>query len=539
MSLFGLFDIGKSAMFASKTALSIIGHNIANINTSGYNRQDVILNVTNPNDIGVGYIGRGVSVAGIKRYYDRFIHNQLIDQHQNMGRSLALNKSLVGIEFAFNEAKDMGIASSLMGYINAWQDLITNPDSRLHRLTLINRADILVNASKRLENEITGNLNNIDKSIEDLINRINDIASKIAELNKGIIQLEAGSETKKANDLRDQRDLYINELSGLVDIKYFEDSSGSVTVTIGMRNLVEGVSANILSADIAEDGYRYIYLDNINITGKISKGELGGLLSVKKDIESNPLYRIRKLIASITKEVNLIHRAGYGLDGSTSNDFFNELQLSVRNLSSSANISATISDLSQVTLDEYEVRFDSSNNYYIYNIQTGDIVTSGTYVSGSTISFDGIDLSISGSVSEQDRFIVSPLSNAIRNFGIAINDPDKIAAATSDSTLPGDNNNAINILNLFDGSINDLDNSTFIDYYKNIVEEVAMMSRASSDSLTFDENLLQEIQKRRESLSGVSLDEEAANLVRYQRSFEAAARMIKITDELLETILNL
>ncbi len=539
MSLFGLFNIGKSAMFASRAALSVVGHNIANVNTPGYNKQDIVLNTANPVDIGSGYLGTGVNIAAIRRNYDRFIMNQLIGQHQNTGRSYALNRSLSQIEQIFNEVKETGLASSITDYFKAWQEVSVNPDSRTHRIVLLNKANSLVHLAKRFENEISENLKNIDETIEDIVNRINKLASDIASLNKSIVYLEAGSEIKKANDLRDQRDNLLNELSSLAEISSYEDKNGALVVVMGMKNLVNAENTNLLTTRLNEEGHRDIYLDGANITDRITKGQIGGFIDVRNDIESNILTKFRRLIASISKEVNLIHRTGYGLDASTGNDFFNHLQLTTKVLSLGANMTASIRDLSQLTLDEYEIRFDASNNYNVYNIQTGNIVASGSYISGDIISFEGIDVIITGTVSSSDRFIISPLKDAIRNFGLAISDIEKIAASSSDITLPGDNTNAIAISEIFEKSIENLGERTFMDYYRGLISYIGIMSRTASDSLRFDENMLREIQNWRESVSGVSLDEEAANLIRYQRSFEAAARMIRVTDELMEVILNL
>ncbi|MEW6417039.1 MAG: flagellar hook-associated protein FlgK [Nitrospirota bacterium] len=540
MSLFGLFDIGKSALFASQTALSVTSHNIANANTPGFNRQEAILEITSPVAVKGGYLGRGVTIAGIKRYYDRFIQSQLLGQYQNYGRSYALNQALSQVEQIFNEAGDTGLSASLTDYFNAWHDVATNPEGQPQRIVLIEKANTLVFTAKRMEQGILENLSQTNENMDDIVDRVNSIASDIAALNGKITQIEAGLKSEKANDLRDQRDNLLNELSNLVEFTSYEDkNNGSLTVMVGMRNLVYGEKTNTLSIKVNEDGKNDLYLDGINITGNITKGQLGGIIAVRDDIETNTLGRLRRLIASLTKEINILHSAGYGLDGTTGNNFFNPLQLSTRDFSPGADITATIADISQLTLDEYNITFDAASNYYVYNKQTGALVTSGAYVSGNPITFDGIQVVITGAITSTDRFSISPLTDAIDNFGVAITDPQKVAAASSDADLPGDNSNALNIAQLPDNAITDLGSLTFMDYYRGIVSGIGSMSNAASNSLKFDDNLLSEIENRRESISGVSLDEEAANLIRFQRSFEAGARMIKVTDELLQTILNL
>jgi flagellar hook-associated protein 1 FlgK len=539
MSLFGLFDIGRSALMASQTGIAVTSNNIANVNTPGYSRQEVILEIANPVASGRGFIGRGVTVSGIRRNYDGFLQMQLLGQEQNRGRSYALNRSLGEIEGILNDQNGLGLSESLQDFFNAWQDVATNPEGIPQRDALIYRARSLINAAKQIEERITSTIKNINKSIDDVVNKVNELSGRIAQLNERIAGIESGLSSEKALDLRDQRDKLLRELSELVDFSYYEDRNGSVSITVGMRNLVSGTSVNAMSSVTLNDGAKKIMLDGIDITERIQRGELGGLIAAKDEIGTKTLYSMRRLIASITKEVNLIHRSGYGLDGSTGNDFFNPLTLSTTDGSSGADItSATITDYSSLTLDEYEITFDGSGNYYVRDNQTGTVVSTGAYVSGNPISFDGIEVTITGAVTPDDRFSVSPLTNAIKNLGLAISDPEKIAASSSSSGIPGDGSNAVNMVNLGSSQVGNL-GDTFMDYYRGIVTVTGTLSRAASDSLTFDENLLSEIQSRRDSVSGVSLDEEAINLIRYQRSFEAAAKMISVTDELLDIVMKL
>jgi len=539
LSLFGLFDIAKSAIFASQTALTVTSNNIANVNTPGFTRQEALFAAASPVTLSGNLLGNGVTISGIKRDYDKFIQTQLWEQYQNYGRSYALDQTLSGIEQVFNEAKNIGLASPLADFFNAWQGVATNPDGFAERSVLLQKANALVPVAKQMELGITDTLKNMNDSVDTMVDRINAIASDIASINGKIAQIEAGSKTESAQDLRDQRDSLLNELSNLVDFTSYEDKNGSITIMVGMRNLVSGGTTNNLSTEINEEGDKDLYLDGINITGNVKKGQLGGMISVRDNVRTNSLDGLRRLIASIITETNILHRAGYGLDGTTGNDFFTPLQLSTRDFSPGADITATITDPSQLNLDEYSIQFDASNNYLVYNKQSGALVTSGTYASGNPISFNGINIVITGTVTQNDKFTVSPLTDVIRNFGVAITDEQKIAAASSDTTLPGDNSNALLIAQLAENAQTNLDGATIPNYYKGLVSTIGSMSKAASDSLTFDDNLLSELNNRRESLSGVSLDEEATNLIKFQRSFEAGAKMIQVTDELLQTLLNL
>jgi flagellar hook-associated protein 1 FlgK len=539
LSLFGLFDIAKSTIFASQAALSVTSNNIANVNTPGFSRREALFAVASPVVLGGNLLGSGVTVSGIKRYYDSFVQTQLWEQYQNYGKSYALDQTLSQVEQVFNEANSIGLSAPLTDFFNAWQEVATNPEGFAERSVLLQKANALVSVAKQMELGITDTLKNMNESIDTMVDRINTIASDIATINSKIVQVEAGSQTESAHDLRDQRDTLLNELSNLVDFNSYEDKNGSITVTVGMRNLVSGETTNILSTKTNEDGDKELYLDGINITENVQKGQLGGFFSVRDNIRTNSLNGLQRLIASLVKETNILHRGGYGLDVTTGNDFFTPLQLSMKDFSSGADMTANITDPAQLTLDEYNIQFDSANNYYVYDKQTGTLVTSGTYASGNPISFDGIELTITGAITSNDEFTVSPLTDVIKNFGVEITDQQKIAAASSDTTLPGDNSNALLIVQLSQNTITDLGGATFSSYYGGLVSTIGSLSEAASDSLTFDNNLLSELNSKRESISGVSLDEEAVNLIKFQRSFEAGAKMIQVTDELLQTLLNL
>ncbi len=457
MSLFGLFNIGKSAIFATQRALNVTSHNIANVNTSGYSRQEVILQLSNPVTGSGGFIGTGVTAAGIRRHYDRFIQMQLLGQQQNFGKSMSMNESLGQVEQIFNESKNLGISGSLTEFFNAWNDVASNAEGQAERMILLQKAEALVLSAKHMEQGILNTVRNINEEIRDITARVNNIASNIASLNEKIVHAEAGHVSGNAADFRDQRDAMLAELSEFMNVSTFESSSGSITVIAGGRVLVhDNKTTNIIVS--SNQGNNDIYMDGVNISGLINKGRVGGLFAAREHIQSTALTGLRTLVMSVIDRVNTVHETGYGLDGSTGNYFFNP---------------------------------------------------------------------------------VADLSSAISNFSVVISDPKKIAASSSGTGLPADNAMAVNIAQLFDADMAELGDTTFMDYYRGIVFSMGTMSRAATDSLKFDSNLLLEINNRREAVSGVSLDEEAANLIRFQRSFEAGARMIKVTDELFQTILNL
>jgi flagellar hook-associated protein 1 FlgK len=241
----------------------------------------------------------------------------------------------------------------------------------------------------------------------------------------------------------------------------------------------------------------------------------------------------------VTQQVNQLHQTGFGIDGSTGNNFFSPLTVSTSGVSAGASITGFIANPALLTLDEYTITFDAGGNFSVTNRTSGAVAASGAYVSGSTISFDGIDVVVTGAVTPADSFFVSPLTTAISGTSVAVTDPNAVAASSSATELPDNNAIALQIAQLADAAQGTLNNATFSSYYGALVADTGAKKSAADASLSFDNNLLTALEDRRSSVSGVSLDEEAANLLRFQRSYEAGARMITITDELLQTILNL
>jgi len=541
MSLTGLLNIGKSALSVSQTQLAVTSHNIANVQTPGYCRQEVIVETSSWTTASGGpVVGQGVTVKTIKRHYDALLQQELFLTQQDYGKYTLLNQTLSGVEQLFNEAQKLGLARSLTDFFNAWQDVANHPEGLTERYLLLKKAEALTATAQKLEQGLNDILKNIEKGISESAEQINTLAAQIARINGQIMRSGTQEGTLSANNLRDQREALLAELSQLADISIFEDpANGAVHVTLGMRTLVDGDTSRSLTAEIDETGRQTLVLNGEDITSRIAGGKLGGLLTARKEIEETVLTGLRRFVAALINAVNLQHREGYGLDGSTGNDFFSPLQLTVRDYSSGADLTAEITDYSRLTLEEYTVRF-SGGNYYVYERTTGELKTSGVYEpSGTTINLEGMRWEISGTVSDQDSFQVSPLTTAVAGFQTALTSAQQIAAAGSSSGVPGDNENALALADLIHQGLTVLDNQSLEDHYQYLVAQVGLKTQEASEALTFTENFLNHLNDRRDSVSGVSLDEEATNLIRFQRAYQAAARLIRATDELFQTLLNL
>lgn len=549
----GLFEIGRLALLANQKALGITGQNISNANTKGYSRQVPVFESTRPIDSQPGQVGTGVRITEIRRMVDSLLESQINSETGMLGNLEARASALDRIESIFSDTNDTGISQAINGFFNAVQGLIDNPQGYTERVDVISQGETLSEMISKAASDLSQVREDMDQGIGSAINDINGLASQIAVLNEKISHAEINSQN--ANDYRDERTRLLNDLSGKIDISYFEDDLGQVTVMVGGGNpLVEGSEARSLSgtANSDNDGLTDIYFNPgpgqmVNITENIKNGSIAGMLNIRDEVVPELSGKLDLLAASITNEVNILHSAGYGLDSTTGNAFFSPLTTTTGQLS--ANIggasidSGTILDFSVLSLDDYEIRFTSPLNYDIVNTTDNTTVSTGNiYISGGNIDFDGIRVVITdntGTPATGDTFTVSVTDGQAGRMSVLLSDPNKVAAAQDLASLPGDNRNALALAQLQDDLTLNNSTTTFSSFYSSIVEEAGTISSQNSRALSAQRFVTDQLDARREEVSGVSLDEETVNLIKFQRGFEAAARLITTADELFQTILDL
>ncbi len=547
MGLSGILDLSKTALLAAQFSMRTASHNIANASNPNYTRQRVILSAGVPITIGGNSVGTGVRATDIERVYDSFLGLQIVDANETMGRYDALEGALSRLEGIFNDSQGLGLGDALNDLFSSLQDVSNDPSSYSARTVLLSKARTLADRINDLDDRTRKEIENLDKQIKGRVDEINSISTRIASLNEKIQLSEAGGET--ANDLRDEREGLIRELSGKIDITVLEGGDGQVTIlAAGGNSIVAGNSTTKLSVSKDPDNNNYydVLLGSRNITDDISSGSLKGLLDARDVNFQDTLNRLETLAASITKEFNVIHRAGYGLDSSTGNDFFTALSPSVTAKSTNtggAAATVSIQTLSSLTLDEYEIRFSSATTFSVVNATDGTVVSSGnSYTSGANIDFDGIRVVVTdGSTGPQpgDVFKVSVTDGAAQNFGVSLTAANKFAAAANSSGVPGDNTNVLSMINLEDTNVLSNSGATFSAYYSSLISDIGMASGEAAVNRGAQEIVLEELNRYRSSVSGVSLDEEATNLLKYQYAYEAAAKVITVVDSMMETIINL
>jgi len=321
--------IGLSGLRANQQGLNVTGHNVSNVNTEGYTRQQIIFETNKPLVVNKGIFGTGVNVSKVARFRDSFIDRQFRDENQLLGDLEKRSESMELIEGMFNEPSDLGLHNAIENFFNSLQDLSTNPESSSVRTTVREQGRAL----GRMFNQIWTKLDEIggNKNFEiiDNVSKVNEILHQVGDLNIQIGSTEALG--KEANDLRDKRDMLLDELSKLVDMTASEDpANGSMTVSISGQSFVvigEVNQLEVLSENI--EGKEAITIINRDIGGEIniSSGELHGILDIRDRLIPDLKEQLDLLADTFIEEFNQIHRQGYGLKGGrpspqTGIDFF-------------------------------------------------------------------------------------------------------------------------------------------------------------------------------------------------------------------------
>ena len=556
-SIYDILSIGKRGMMAQQAAVQVTAHNIANVNTEGYSRQEVIFEEGIPLNSNPGQTGTGVNAADIQRRYDSFIEEQLTDSKETLGNFGVQVSAFSKIEDLFNDSMGTDINKLLGQFFNSMQDLSANPAGTPERVTVLSRGDALTDAINNIYSSLNQLQKDMNSQVSQTVNEINSITAQIASLNVDIRQAEITGQN--ANDSRDMRGRILNDLAEKIDIQYFEDDTGQITVIGGgLATLVEKGNSWTLDIETNTDNYGYYNIiyspdeSNVtNLTDRISNGRLKGLLTIRDTETSDAMDELDRLAAAIASEINQIHRTGYGLDGSTginlftpsfeTGDVLSEDVGAITAMSTNTgtgSVSATIDDPSALTFNDYEITF-SGGNYTFLNKSTNASSTAA-YADPSNFTFEGLSVNISGSFGEGDTYIISAHKNTAKNLQVAIDmrDTARIAAATASTDNRGDNRNVLALVQIQDALTID-GTSSFGSYYGSIVGRIGVNSQYINSQYSAQEFSSEQLHNMRESVSGVSIDEEMANLMKFQHAYQASARLITIGDELLETLMGI
>ena len=556
-NIFSTLSSAKLGLLAQQLAIEVTGQNVANVETEGYSRQDVSFEANTPRGHikygGLHQLGTGVRIASIERAHDQFLFTQIMDEGDLTGSTEVKKEIFEQLEVLFNEGSGRSLNDALSLFFSSIHDLATNARGLPERVDLISKAEHLASTFNQTGNQLFTIQRNIDATIETEVAEINTLTTQIGKLNESIHANEPTSQYK-ANDLRDNRDRLVKELSKKIDIQLVQESDNQISLTLKdgtalvLKDQVFDLSTSI---NANNESFNDVYIDigstTKNITSTIKGGELRGYLDMRDTKVESVLDKMNILSGSFIQEFNSIHREGFGIDGSSGLDFFTPLDVTVdhdADNTGTAVVSMTNASPTTVSVDEFEIAFTESNEFTLNNLTTNASSGTFTFTTGSTFNIkDGFAVAISGTAASGDKvtFSVSEDAASLMSVSSTITaDGQKIAAGT---TTNGDGGNALLMADLQNELVfnsvtwsSESGSFTVDEYYNAVVSTIGIKSFSAQAILRQQEGVMLQLNSRRESISGVSIDEEMIKMIKFQQAYNASARMISMVDEMLDTL---
>ena len=486
---FSGISIALRALQAQQISLDITGHNVANVNNPYYSRQTALHSATRPYPTPMmgytpsnGQLGTGVQISQITRMRDSFVDLRLRHQLHSRNYWSTMEDGLKQVELFFNEPSDNGIHHALDQFWDSLQDLSREPDFASVREVVVQRAQVLVESVTGTRNQLQSLREKINGNIPIKVDSINSLATRLADLNVQIGKISATGSLP--NDLMDARDALLEELSELVDIEVVQDYGNMVGVTIGGASLVHRGTSYALMTNgeaNAEQGYKKneIYWAATGSKVAISSGELGGLLRLRDQEIQNSIDELDQWTRDFVEQFNAIHRKGHDLEGNGPSDPDGE--------------------------QDFFVWENGDSTFAALNIRINENIANDV----SLIRAGRLQLDEDGDPAEGNGLNALELARLRTNRVLTV-----AGAPTGDSKI------------------------TIGDAFNSIISKLGVNTQNAKKMNENDLALENHLKNLKESVAGVSLDEEMANMIRFQHAYGAAARMMTAVDEALDTIIN-
>jgi len=496
-STFGGLNIVGRGLAAQQASLETVGHNIANASTVGYSRQNVNLVTTNPQ---VGYgangsyqMGTGVNIASITRARDTFVDKQMWKESSSLGYGQTMQDSLSKVEGVFQEPSDTGVQTVLNQFWTSLQTLSTNASDEGARTTVQQRGMEVVNAVQHAGQQLQDLATDINSTLGLKVSNINQISSEVSSLNNQIVNIEAGG-ADHANDLRDRRDVLVDQLSVMANITVTEDKAGNYNIQSSGIPLVSGSSYQKLATVSSTDAYYGYPVTNVVVDGSsqtvnFTGGEMKGLVDARDSSQvgvKGYLDKLNTISQFLLQDFNDVHKAGVGTDGSKAAD--------------------------------------------------GTIIKAGS----TGINFfgaDGIDYRSAAPIAGSGGWIKALQVNpAILD---SVSGLAKIAAKSTDALGNASGDNAVLLGNMLKTAVSPtLGNASLDSYYTSLIGALGVQSQDAQRTTDNQTTLITQLTNWRESTSGVNMDEELTNMIKFQKGYNASARVLTTMDEMLDKLIN-
>lgn len=553
-----------SGLFASRAGIATASNNIANSNTEGYSRQRTEFAQRGTLPFGSAGVGLGVQTASISRGFTE-LQNQEIARNTALAESFRTTQSQLLRIDSLIAAEGSGLNDSFADFFEAAQDLSVRPTDVVARNSFLSRTNTLVARFNDLDRVFENVRQESTAGITDSVKLINDLSSEIAELNKKIKTTERNGTGSGSNDLMDQRDLAVANLSKQIEINRVvqEDGQFAVFLKNGQPLVTESASYTLIAKPSPVDEKEL----QIGIDARVGAsdefipfsssalggGRIGGFIAAQSKVASYQ-HDLGLIAVRFAEEVNSVFESGFDVDGNPGRPLLSFAgSNSLKNGFSKATGSEFNTDpLAELTLTQIDSSTARAVDYEVYN-NAGSLFVreKGSFELGSPVNdlgggeFDAAGLfsfSLAGGFENGDSFVVSPFRDGAKNLSVAISDPFDIPTS-SQAGLVGNNQAILDVVGLQSENtlfVNSASRgASFIGAFSQLVNQVGNDKREVDTSLETQDSLLGRLASERDEIVGVNLDEEAASLIKFQQSYQAASQVLATEKGLFEGLLSI
>lgn len=577
MGIGAAFQIGRSALAASQLGVQVASNNLANAATPGYTRQTIGLEpMAGDASTQAGQIGNGVQFSGVRRQIDPAIESRLNASISGAASADEVLRAFSGLETIFNELTDLDLSSEMGNFFTSWSELANGTQAQAQ---VVEQGELLAGFVQRLRGEMTSQRNELNSRLGSLVNDANEKLDQVARLNEQITASEGGG--AQNNPLRDQRDQLIREVSEIMNVSTIEQASGAVDVLVGSTPVVLGSKNQGIELRDVPRGDRIESQVSITATGQIldvSGGKIGGVIESRDGTVDETIAKIDQMASELIFQINKLHSTGATAQGLSSATSQRQISASDQSLSLNSPLNTSLAELpfqavnggfvvrtvdaanGAVTTTRIDIDLDGINASgqagYTDDTSITDIATDINAIQGLTASISGDGrLNIQAqpgttfSFGEDSSGVLAVLGinsyfsgTDATNIGVderLADNPLMLMTGRYEDGTFHENGTSLAITELQDENLAAFDGQNIGAFWRTAVQQLSVRTGsarvlAESTALVRDSVLSQRL-----AISGVDTDEEAVNLLQFQKAYTGAARIIQTTNEMLDTLINL
>ena len=433
-----ILSTSVSGLLAFQQALNVTSNNISNSATPGYSVENIKLAEQPGSGTGGGYFGNGVNVQSVTRSYDEILAAQVRSSQSSYSSFNTLSTQAAQIDNMLSSSST-GLTATLQSFVNSLQSLSTAPASTAQRQVVLSQAQSLVTQLKSYQSQLTTQGQDLEAQVGNTVNQINTIAKNIASLNGQIAAASGGGQTP--NQLMDQRDSLVDQLSQYVNVNAITQSNGEMDIYVGSGQplVLSGTAQTLVASPDPNDASESdigIAAGNgsvSDITKEINGGTLGGLLTTRSQVIDPTVNALGQIAIGVAAVMNQQQASGMDLTGAQGQPMFAvgppQVLPSTTN-TGTGTVGATITDASQLTTDNYKLTY-SGTTWNLQDTTTGQPVTlSGTGTSVDPFVAAGVSIVVGGAPNAGDNYVIKPTAGAVDGMSVALSSPTQIAAAS-------------------------------------------------------------------------------------------------------------